>query len=76
MRPLIIWERVIIFECCKYTSDLHDPRQQMCRQEPSTELSCRLRCHPIDYTIQNDVFDVLLLLITLGLLRPLRLRLF
>jgi hypothetical protein len=48
----------------------------MCRQEPSTELSCCLRCHPIDYTIQYDVFNVLLLPFDLALLRPLRLRLF
>ena len=48
----------------------------MCRQEPSTELSCCLRCHPIDYTVQYDVFNVLLLPFNLVLLRPLRLRLF
>jgi hypothetical protein len=76
MRLLIIWERVIILECCKYTTDLHDSGQQMCRQEPSTELSCCLRCHPIDYTVQYDVFNVLLLPFNLVLLRPLRLRLF
>jgi hypothetical protein len=76
MRFLIIWERVIILECCKYPTDLYNSRQQMCRQEPSTELSCCLRCHPIDYTIQNDVFKVLLLPLNLVLLRPLGLRLF
>ena len=76
MHLLIIWERVIILECCKYTTDLHDSRQQMCRQESSTKLSGRLRCYPIDYTIQNDVFKVLLLPVILGLFMPLGLRLF
>ena len=76
MHLLISCVKLIIFQCCKYTSDLHDSRQQMCRQEPSTELSCCLRCHPIDYTIQYDVFNVLLLPFNLALLRPLRLRLF
>ena len=27
MRLLIIWERVIILKCCKYSADLHDSRQ-------------------------------------------------
>ena len=70
MRCLIIRQRVIIFDCCKYTRDLHNSRQQMCRQEPSTELSCRFRCHPIDYSIQNDVFNVILLLTSHGLVKP------
>jgi hypothetical protein len=48
----------------------------MSRQEPSTELSCRFRCHPIDYSIQNYIFNLLLLPIIFALLRPLRLRLF
>ena len=74
MRLLIIRERIIIFECCKYTRDLHYSRQQMCRQEPSTELSCRLWRYPIDYIIQGNVFNVILLLINFLFLKPLRLR--
>ena len=71
---LIIWEKVIVFDCCKYTSNLHDSRQQMSRQETSTELSCGLWCNPINKTIQIDIFNVILLLITLVFLKALRVR--